>query len=77
MKNIYKMSDSKRNSLGIKSLQSSLEEALETMRTDSDYLKVCFDSELLETYIMLKNNEIKQIGRDKSRAKQFMLYYDI
>jgi glutamine synthetase len=54
-----------------------LEGALETMRTDSDYLKGCFDSELLEAYIMLKNNEIKQIGRDKSRAKQFMLYYDI
>jgi len=26
---------------------------------------------------MLKENEIKEIGSDKSKAQQFMLYYDV
>ena len=40
--NIYRMSNSKRNSLGIKSLPSSLEESLEALKSDSDYLKSVF-----------------------------------
>jgi glutamine synthetase len=74
--NIYKMSDSKRRSLGIKSLPCSLNESLEVLKSDLNYLDVCFDSELIETYDMLKQQEIVQIGSDKSKAMQFMLYYD-
>jgi glutamine synthetase len=74
--NIYKMSDSKRKNLGIKSLPSSLEESLEALKSDSDYLHLCFNNELIETYNMLKQQEIVQIGNDKSKAKQFILYYD-
>jgi glutamine synthetase len=75
--NIYKMSDSKRKSLGIKSLPSSLAESLEALKGDSDYLRICFDNELIETYNALKQREITLIGNDKSKARQFMLYYDI
>jgi len=75
--NIYKMSESKRNSLGIKSLPSSLEESLEVMKSDSNYLKICFHSELIETYRMLKEEEIIQVGKDESRSRQFMFYYDV
>ncbi len=75
--NIYKMSDSKRNSVGIKSLPSSLAESLEALKGDSDYLGICFDNELIETYNTLKQQEIIEIGNDKSKARQFMLYYDI
>jgi glutamine synthetase len=75
--NIYKMSDSKRNSLGIKSLPSILERSLVALRSDSDYLKVCFQMELIETHIGPKENEIREIGNDKSKIEQFMLYYDI
>lgn len=74
--NIYKMSDAKRNSLGIKSLPGSLEEALESLKSDSDYLKRCFHDELLETYIVLKYEELAK-GRDKSIAQELMLYYDV
>jgi glutamine synthetase len=74
--NIYKMSDSKRKSLGIKSLPRSLDESLEVLKNDLDYLDVCFDNELIETYNTLKQQEIVQIGNDKSKAMQFMLYYD-
>jgi glutamine synthetase len=74
--NIYKMSDS-RNSLGIKSLPSSLEESLEALKSDGDYLRICFDNELIETYSILKEDEMIQIGVDKSKARQFMFYYDV
>jgi glutamine synthetase len=75
--NIYKMSDSHRNSLGIKSLPSSLKKSLIALKSDLNYLKVCFQMELIETYVRLKEEEIKKIGNDKSKTKQFMLYYDI
>ena len=74
--NIYKMSDSRRNSLGIKSLPGSLRESLEALKSDSDYLKTCFHGELLETYFMLKQDEITDT-EDKSKTQQFMLYYDV
>jgi len=75
--NIYKMSDSKRNSLGIKSLPLSLKESLRALKSDLNYLKVCFKMDLIETYIGLKENEIREISKDKSKIEQFMLYYDI
>jgi glutamine synthetase len=71
------MSDSKRNSLGIKSLPSSLEESLEVLGSDSNYLKTCFNSELVETYRLLKKEEIIQVAKDKSKPRQFMFYYDV
>jgi glutamine synthetase len=74
--NIYKMSDSRRNSLGIKSLPGSLRESLGALKSDSDYLKTCFHGELLETYFMLKQDEITET-EDKSKSQQFMLYYDV
>jgi glutamine synthetase len=75
--NIYKMSDSKRMSLGIKSLPSSLEESLEALKSDSDYLKICFHNELIESHTRIKHEEITQVGNDKTKAKQFMCYYDV
>jgi glutamine synthetase len=71
------MSDSKRNSLGIKSLPLSLKESLRALKSDLNYLKVCFKMDLIETYIRLKENEIREISKDKSKIEQFMLYYDI
>jgi glutamine synthetase len=75
--NIYKMTDSTKSTLGIKSLPSSLEESLMVLKSDLNYLKVCFQTELIETYIRLKEEEIREIGKDKSKIKQFMFYYDI
>ena len=66
----------RRNSLGIESLPGSLRESLEALKSDSDYLKTCFHGELLETYFMLKQDEITET-EDKSKSQQFMLYYDV
>jgi glutamine synthetase len=76
--NIYKMSESRRNNLGIKSLPASLRESLEALKSDSGYLKTWFHSELLETYFMLKHEEIIEDGsKDKSKTQQFIRYYDV
>jgi glutamine synthetase len=73
--NIYKMPDSARRSLGIKSLPGSLEESLEALKSDSDYLKPYFHNELIETHLELKQLEIAEAGNG-SKQRQFMLYYD-
>ena len=74
--NIYKMSDSKRYSLGIKSLPGSLRESLDALKSDLNYLKKYFSDELLETFFMLKNEEVATV-QDKSIDQEIMFYYDI
>jgi glutamine synthetase len=76
-KNVYKMSDFERSNFGIKSLPAKLEESLDALKSDSGYLDVCFCNDLIDTYIMLKKEEIAQIGKGNTKAKQFMFYYDV
>ena len=53
-------------------------ESLEALKSDSGYLKTWFHSELLETYFMLKHDEITEDeGKDKSKTQQFIRYYDV
>jgi glutamine synthetase len=71
------MTDFERSSFGIKSLPTSLDESLGALKSDSEYLDVSFRNDLIDTYLMLKEEEIAQIGKDSMKAKQFMLYYDV
>src|ERR671916_389589 len=73
--NIYKMSESSRKALGIKTLPRTLQDSLDALKNDNGYLKPFFRSELLETYIELKLEEIAFATGSKER--QFLLYYDI
>ena len=75
--NIYKMSDHKRKSFGINMLPSSLNEALMFLKSDSNYLNICFERQLIDVYISIKLQEIAEIGTDKSKLKQFLYYYDV
>ena len=75
--NIYKMSDHKRKSFGINMLPSSLNEALMFLKSDSKYLNICFERQLIDVYISIKLQEIAEIGTDKSKLKQFLYYYDV
>lgn len=75
--NIYKMPDHKRSSFGINMLPSSLNEALMSLKSDSEYLNICFERPLIEVYISLKLQEIAEIGDDKSKLRQFLYYYDV
>ena len=71
---IYKMSDSARAGRGIRSLPGSLQESLEALKSDQDYLKPCFQGDLIETYVALKHEEVEYA---ESKERQFMLYYDV
>ena len=71
---IYKMSDSARTGRAIRSLPGSLQESLEALKSDQDYLKPCFQGDLIETYVALKQEEVAYAG---SKERQFMLYYDV
>jgi glutamine synthetase len=82
---IYKMSEQDKASLRIKSLPGTLTEALEELKCDSEYLDLFFSTDLLETYSMLKKEEVKEVEGQgsssshpvSSRLKLFMRYYDV
>jgi glutamine synthetase len=82
---IYKMSEQNKSELGIKSLPGTLTKALEELKCDSEYLEFFFSSDLLETYLTLKKEEVKEVEGQRSsspysgssRLKLFMRYYDV
>ena len=72
---IYKLSDSARRALGIKTLPRTLQDSVDALKSDQSYLKPYFCNELIDTYIELKCKDIAFATGSKER--QFMLYYDI
>jgi glutamine synthetase len=59
--NIYHIPIERRKSLGIKELPRSLDEALDELESDSEFLKPVFNSSILQAYIDLKREEAKTI----------------
>jgi glutamine synthetase len=75
--NIYNLSESRKKALGIRPLPLNLEQALSELKSDSAYLlQSCFSSELLQSYVKLKEQEIKE-GKRKRRSWQIRQYYDV
>lgn len=59
--NIYKLSPERRRALGIKELPRSLDEALDELESDHEWLKPIFSQDLIESYIELKREEARKI----------------
>lgn len=59
--NVYHMSLSRRRDLGIKELPRSLDEALDELEVDNEWLKPVFTQDLIDTYIELKRAEARKI----------------
>ena len=57
--NIYHLTPERRRELGIKELPRSLDEALDELESDKEFLKPVFNSSILDTYIDLKREEAK------------------
>lgn len=74
--NIYLMTPEKRRSLGIKSLPGSLEEALQELESDNEFLKPVFTSEVIEGYLELKWGEVKEARLHPSPV-EFLMYHDV
>jgi glutamine synthetase len=74
--NVYKMPPHKRRELGIKELPRSLEEALDELEADNEWLRPVFSKELIETYIELKREEARKVNSYPTPV-EIMMYYDV
>lgn len=71
--NAYKLSKDDLRRLGIKMLPASLDEALDELESDHDYLKPVFPRDLIETYIELKRAESREVNM-RPHPYEFYLY---
>ena len=69
--NVYKMNPHRRKELGIKELPRSLDEALDELETDNEWLKPIYSNELIETYIELKREEVRKLQSYPSPVEIF------
>ena len=67
--NVYKMTPERRRQLGIRQLPRSLDEALDELESDNEWLKPVFGKEILETYIELKREEARKLAAHASPAE--------
>lgn len=74
--NVYEMPASKRRELRIKELPRTLDEALDELECDNEWLKPVFTSDLLEVYIELKRDEARKVSSYPSPAEAYY-YLDI
>ena len=59
--NVYKLSESEVKHRGMKTVPKSLDEALEELESDHEFLKPIFSETLISKYIELKREEIRKI----------------
>jgi glutamine synthetase len=59
--NVYKMPIERRKAMGIKELPRSLEEALDELESDSEFLQGYIDKSVIEAYIEAKRAEARMI----------------
>jgi glutamine synthetase len=59
--NIYRMTPLRRRELGIKELPRSLDEALDELECDNEWLRPIFPKELIDSYIEVKREEVKKV----------------
>ena len=59
--NIYHLTPEKRRELGIRELPRSLDEALDELESDNEFLKPIFNPSILETFIELKREEARTL----------------
>lgn len=72
-KSAYKLAADERRRLGIRMLPKSLDEALDALESDNEYLKPVFDSDVIEAYIEVKRREAEVI-RSMPHPYEFSLY---
>ncbi len=59
--NVYNLSKYRRRELGIKELPRSLDEALDELESDNEWLKPIVPKELIESYIEVKREEARRV----------------
>ena len=74
--NVYKLSPQDLRKLNIETLPRSLDEALDELEADNEYLKPAFNRELLESYIEVKREEAEKI-RMMPHPYEIYYYYNL
>ncbi|MET1160071.1 MAG: type I glutamate--ammonia ligase [Thermoprotei archaeon] len=74
--NAYKYSIRELEKMGYKSLPRSLDEALDELECDHEYLKPVFPKEVIESYIEIKRREARELQSIPSPAEyQYYMYW--
>jgi glutamine synthetase len=73
---IYKLSPERRSQLGIKELPGSLQEAIECLKSDSEFLKPIFTQDAIDKIIELELDAALQVAI-RPHPYEFYLYFDI
>lgn len=73
---VYKLTPEKRRELGIKELPGSLAEAIESLKSDVEYLKPAFTDEILSRLIERAEQEEKAL-RIRPHPYEFEMYYNL
>lgn len=74
--NIYLLTPEKRKQLGIKELPTSLKEAVESLKSDNEFLKPIFSQELIDTIIEIEISQHNQVSA-MPHPYEFYLYLDV
>jgi glutamine synthetase len=73
---IYKLTPARRRELSVGELPSSLAESIESLRSDSEFLKGVFTSDLIETIIDIGMQGHRMISA-RPHPYEFYLYFDL
>ena len=74
-KNAYHYSEKELRELGYRRLPRSLDEALDELEADHEYLKPVYSRELLESYIEVKRREARELQAIPSPAEYYYYMY--
>lgn len=74
--NVYKLSPERKRELGVRELPGSLEEAIEALEGDREYLNPVFPKEALENLIEIEKKEAAEVSI-RPHPYEFYLYFDI
>lgn len=74
--NIYKLTPERRRALGIKELPKSLNEALDALESDCEFLLPIFPKDVVEAIAENGRNEYAEISR-RPHPYEYYLYFDI
>ncbi len=73
-KNVYAMSEEEKRRLGIRELPRSLDEALDELESDHDFLFPIFTKEALESYIEVKRAEAEGLRQYPNPMEVYMYF---
>ncbi len=74
--NAYSLSEAEMKKRGIKTMPSSLSEALDGLESDNEFLKPVFTGEAIEAYLELKRAEFRDLQKYPSPA-EFAKYFNL